>query len=64
MMAQNLTAHDHKQIWRLPLSLLLHNGIIHVTLVAVVQLVMGMQVEKLAGWLRVGIIYLSTGLPD
>ncbi|XP_052225869.1 inactive rhomboid protein 2-like isoform X1 [Dreissena polymorpha] len=49
------------QWWRLLLSLCLHQGIIHVLVVAVSQWFMIGQIERTAGWLRVAIIYILAG---
>lgn len=53
--------HSHSQIWRIPLSIFYHHGIIHVLLVAIAQLYLGSDLEKIVGWLRIGVIYIISG---
>ncbi|KAK3094606.1 hypothetical protein FSP39_003984, partial [Pinctada imbricata] len=50
------------QWWRLPLSLLYHQGILHILIVLTVQLALIRQIEKTIGWLRVLIIYCVGGV--
>ncbi|CAH1784653.1 unnamed protein product [Owenia fusiformis] len=48
--------------WRLFFGLLHHHGIFHWLMVAAIQLLIGRQIEKLAGWLRIAIIYILSGV--
>jgi membrane associated rhomboid family serine protease len=50
------------QIWRLVLSLFIHLGVIHVLIVAVIQLVLGIQIERTAGFVRIALIYFISGI--
>ena len=50
------------QWWRLPLSLFLHNGLLHMLLVVVLQLMLGWPIERTAGWIRVAFIYCTSGV--
>ncbi|XP_053309878.1 inactive rhomboid protein 2 [Spea bombifrons] len=50
------------QFYRLWLSLFLHAGIIHCLVSVIFQMTVLRDLEKLAGWLRISIIYLLSGI--
>ncbi|XP_078082203.1 inactive rhomboid protein 2-like [Mustelus asterias] len=50
------------QIYRLWLSVFLHAGIIHCLLTVIFQMTILRDLEKLAGWLRISIIYILSGI--
>ncbi|XP_048467020.1 inactive rhomboid protein 2-like [Rhincodon typus] len=50
------------QIYRLWLSLFLHAGIIHCLISVLFQMTILRDLEKLAGWLRISIIYILSGM--
>ncbi|XP_060700389.1 inactive rhomboid protein 2-like isoform X1 [Hemiscyllium ocellatum] len=50
------------QIYRLWLSLFLHAGIIHCLVSVIFQMTILRDLEKLAGWLRISIIYILSGM--
>ncbi|XP_067859882.1 inactive rhomboid protein 2-like isoform X2 [Heptranchias perlo] len=50
------------QFYRLWLSLFLHAGIIHCLLSVIFQMTILRDLEKLAGWLRISIIYILSGI--
>ncbi|XP_072168478.1 inactive rhomboid protein 1-like [Diadema setosum] len=50
------------QIYRLWLSLFLHAGIFHCVLSFIMHMTILRDLEKLAGWLRIGIIYIFSGI--
>ena len=50
------------QFWRWILSLFIHLGVIHMIIVMPVQLYVGIKIERTIGWLRVGLIYLISGV--
>ncbi|XP_078392755.1 inactive rhomboid protein 2-like, partial [Cetorhinus maximus] len=50
------------QIYRLWLSLFLHAGIIHCLVSVLFQMSILRDLEKLAGWLRISIIYILSGI--
>ncbi|XP_067883581.1 inactive rhomboid protein 2-like isoform X2 [Heterodontus francisci] len=50
------------QIYRLWLSLFLHAGIIHCLVSVLFQMSVLRDLEKLAGWLRISIIYILSGI--
>lgn len=49
------------QWWRIPLSLLYHHGIIELMFVVIAQWIVLSQIEFVAGWLRMLLIYLLSG---
>lgn len=53
---------EEQQLWRLPLSLLLHYGLIDCALVVVLQCYLGIELEKVIGAVRLGVVYTVTGL--
>lgn len=50
------------QFWRFFLSIFIHLGVIHIVIVIPIQLYIGFKIERTIGWLRVGIIYLISGV--
>ncbi|RXM36770.1 Inactive rhomboid protein 2 [Acipenser ruthenus] len=50
------------QFYRLWLSLFLHAGVIHLVVSVVFQMTVLRDLEKLAGWLRISIIYILSGI--
>ena len=50
------------QFWRWFMSIFIHLGIIHTFIVVVIQLYVGIKIERTIGWLRVGLIYLISGV--
>ncbi|KAM3859739.1 inactive rhomboid protein 1 isoform 2-T2 [Diretmus argenteus] len=50
------------QFYRLWLSLFLHAGILHFLVSALFQMTVLRDLEKLAGWLRISIIYILSGI--
>uniref|UniRef100_F6R3T8 Inactive rhomboid protein 1-like n=2 Tax=Ciona intestinalis TaxID=7719 RepID=F6R3T8_CIOIN len=50
------------QIYRLWLPVMLHAGILHCLVSVVFQMTVLRDMEKLAGWLRIGIIYIFSGI--
>lgn len=50
------------QFWRWILSIFIHLGVIHTFIVMVIQLYVGIKIERTIGWLRVGLIYLLSGV--
>eukprot|EP00041_Stephanoeca_diplocostata_P023597 m.582264 g.582264 ORF g.582264 m.582264 type:complete len:236 (+) comp22336_c0_seq18:173-880(+) len=50
------------QWYRLIWPLFMHAGVIHFILCMVVQWTIGCQIERTAGWLRVALIYLTSGI--
>ncbi|XP_041431763.1 inactive rhomboid protein 2 isoform X1 [Xenopus laevis] len=50
------------QFYRLWLSLFLHAGVIHCCVSVVFQMTVLRDLEKLAGWLRISIIYILSGI--
>ena len=50
------------QFWRWFLSIFIHLGVIHILIVMPIQLYIGIKIERTIGWLRVGIIYLISGV--
>uniref|UniRef100_A0AAY4A4S8 Inactive rhomboid protein n=1 Tax=Denticeps clupeoides TaxID=299321 RepID=A0AAY4A4S8_9TELE len=50
------------QVYRLWLSLLLHAGLLHCLVSVVFQMTILRDLEKLAGWLRISIIYILSGV--
>ena len=51
-----------QQFWRWFTSIFIHLGVIHLIFVIPVQLYIGIKIERTIGWLRVGIIYLLSGV--
>eukprot|EP00795_Rhopilema_esculentum_P009388 gene9388-17092_t len=50
------------QVYRLWLSLFLHAGIIHIIITLVFNFTILRDIEKMAGWARIAVIYLSGGI--
>ena len=50
------------QFWRWFLSIFIHLGVIHIIIVIPIQLYIGFKIERTIGWLRVGLIYLISGV--
>ncbi|XP_034043281.1 inactive rhomboid protein 2-like [Thalassophryne amazonica] len=50
------------QVYRLWLSLFLHAGLLHCLVSVVFQMTILRDLEKLAGWLRISIIYILSGI--
>ena len=50
------------QQWRLLVALFLQQGIISLILVILLQLLIGRQIEALAGWFRLLLIYVFSGM--
>ncbi|KAF6024407.1 hypothetical protein EB796_017319 [Bugula neritina] len=53
--------HSHNQFWRVLVSLFYHHGFLHILFVGAVQCIMGLEVEKVTGWLRIAAIYTVSG---
>ena len=50
------------QFWRWIMSIFIHLGVIHIVVVMLIQLYVGIKIERTIGWLRVGLIYLISGI--
>ena len=50
------------QFWRWFMSLFVHLGVIHLVLVLPIQLYIGIKIERTIGWLRIGLIYIISGV--
>ena len=50
------------QWWRFLIPLIFHMGIIHLLIIVMIQLYIGIKIERTAGWLRVGLIYVISGI--
>ena len=50
------------QFWRFFLSIFIHLGVIHIIIVMPIQLYIGFKIERTIGWLRMGLIYLISGV--
>ena len=50
------------QWWRFLIPLIFHMGIIHLLIIVMIQLYIGIKIERTAGWLRVGLIYIISGI--
>ena len=50
------------QFWRWVMALFVHLGVIHLVLVLPIQLYIGIKIERTIGWLRVGLIYIISGV--
>jgi membrane associated rhomboid family serine protease len=50
------------QWWRFIWPLFMHAGVIHYVLCMLIQWVVGCQIERTAGWLRVLLIYFTSGI--
>ena len=50
------------QFWRWILSVFIHLGVIHMIILMPVQLYVGIKIERTIGWLRIGLIYLISGV--
>jgi len=50
------------QWWRFFLPLIFHMGIVHLLIIMMLQLYIGIKIERTAGWLRVGLIYIISGI--
>ena len=50
------------QFWRWFISLFVHLGVIHMVVLMPIQLYVGIKIERTIGWLRIGIIYLISGV--
>uniref|UniRef100_A0A8C6LY98 Inactive rhomboid protein n=1 Tax=Nothobranchius furzeri TaxID=105023 RepID=A0A8C6LY98_NOTFU len=50
------------QVYRLWLSLFLHAGLLHCVVSVVLQMTILRDLEKLAGWVRISIIYIFSGI--
>lgn len=50
------------QFYRLWLSIFMHAGIFHCILTVIMQMTILRDLEKLAGWFRIGIIYIFSGI--
>ena len=53
---------DPNQGWRIMTSLFLHNGAIDAAVVLLIQFIVGNEIERTAGWLRVFFIYFGAGV--
>lgn len=50
------------QYYRMILPIFLHAGILHIFFNLVLQLTMGVSVERAIGWIKYGIIYMASGI--
>ena len=50
------------QWWRFIAPIFLHSGAIHVVIVLIVQYQLGVPIERTIGWLRMGLIYIISGV--
>jgi len=57
-----IKSHVPDQVYRLWLSVLMHAGVLHCLLSAFFQMTVLRDLEKLAGWLRISIIYMLSGI--
>ena len=53
---------NYNQWWRFVWPIFMHAGVVHYVLCMLVQWVVGTQIERTAGWLRVGLIYFISGI--
>ena len=53
---------EANQGYRLVTALFVHAGVLHLILTIVAQLVLGSQIERTAGWFRIMLIYLTSGI--
>ena len=53
---------DPQQFWRFFTATYVHLGIIHVVIILPIQLYVGIKIERTIGWLRIGIIYILSGV--
>ena len=53
---------EANQGYRLLTSLFLHAGIIHLILNLIAQVILGSQIERTAGWFRIMLIYVTSGI--
>lgn len=53
---------EANQGYRLITALFVHAGVIHLILTIVAQLILGSQIERTAGWFRIMLIYLTSGI--
>ena len=51
-----------QQFWRWFTSPFIHLGIIHIIIIIPIQLYIGIKIERTIGWLRIGLIYLISGV--
>ncbi len=51
-----------QQFWRFFTSIYIHLGVIHVVIIIPIQLYVGIKIERTIGWLRIGIIYILSGV--
>ena len=51
-----------QQFWRWVTSLFIHLGVIHIIIIIPIQLYVGIKIERTIGWLRIGLIYLVSGV--
>ena len=58
----NPTLPEANQFWRWFLSIFIHLGVIHLIIVVPIQLYVGIKIERTIGWLRIGLIYLISGV--
>lgn len=50
------------QFWRWILSIFVHLGVLHMVALMPIQLYVGIKIERTIGWLRIGLIYLISGV--
>jgi len=50
------------QFWRFFTAIFVHLGVLHIIILMPLQLYVGIKIERTIGWLRVGIIYLISGM--
>ena len=50
------------QFWRWFMALFVHLGVIHLVIVLPIQLYIGIKIERTIGWLRIGLIYIISGV--
>lgn len=50
------------QGWRFIMPLIFHTGVIHLVIVIILQVLIGWNIEKTAGWFRVFLVYVLSGV--
>lgn len=60
--SDNPTLPTANQLWRWVLSIFIYLGVIHLVLVLPIQLYVGIKIERTIGWLRIGLIYIISGV--
>lgn len=53
---------EKKELWRLIAPIYLHGGLIHFVINMIVFLQVGLPLERVHGWLRIGFVYILSGV--